>query len=145
MQLFYGFKNLYALHLINLRTADRHSMLHSESLSFAVDSLSHCPNMRIKYIALVNQVVMLETKPPQFNKALQLVMDKRNRDKKGKGKATSDAISSLIEAFEDSDSDGSSEFLADVMAGDHKIRFASNFSAANDVKIFTKEIRLGKL
>ena len=145
MQLFYGFKNLYALHLINLRTADRHSMLHSESLSFAVDSLSHCPNMRIKYIALVNQVVMLETKPPQFNKALQLVMEKRNRDKKGKGKATSDAISSLIEAFEDSDSDGSSEFLADVMAGDHKIRFASNFSAANDVKIFTKEIRLGKL
>ena len=145
MQLFYGFKNLYALHLINLRTADRHSMLHSESLSFAVDSLSHCPNMRIKYIALVNQVVMLETKPPQFNKALQLVMEKRNRDKKGKGKATSDAISSLIEAFEDSDSDGSSEFLADVMAGDHKIRFASNFAAANDVEIFTKEIRLGKL
>ena len=144
MQLFYGFKNLYALHLINLRTADRHSMLHSESLSFAVDSLSHCPNMRIKYIALVNQVVMLETKPPQFNKALQLVMEKRNRDKKGKGKATSDAISSLIEAFEDSDSDGSSEFLADVMAGDHKIRFASNFATANDVKIFTKEIRLGK-
>ena len=145
MQLFYGFKNLYALHLINLRTADRHSMLHSESLSFAVDSLSHCPNMRIKYIALVNQVVMLETKPPQFNKALQLVMEKRNRDKKGKGKATSDAISSLMEAFEDSDSDGSSEFLADVMAGDHKIRFASNFAAANDVEIFTKKIRLGKL
>ena len=145
MQLFYGFKNLYALHLINLRTADRHSMLHSESLSFAVDSLSHCPNMRIKYIALVNQVVMLETKPPQFNKALQLVMEKRNRDKKGKGKATSDAISSLMEAFEDSDSDGSSEFLADVMAGDHKIRFASNFAATNDVEIFTKEIRLGKL
>ena len=144
MQLFSGFKNLYALHLINLRTADRHSMLHSESLSFAVDSLSHCPNMRIKYLALVNQVVMLETKPPQFNKALQLVMEKRNRDKKGKGKATSDAISSLIEAFEDSDSDGSSEFLADVMAGDHKIRFASNFATANDVKIFTKEIRLGK-
>lgn len=116
-----------------------------ESLSFAVDSLSHCPNMRIKYIALVSQVVMLETKPPQFNKALQLVMEKRNRDKKGKGKATSDAISSLIEVFEDSDSDGSSEFLADVMAGDHKIRFASNFMAANDVEIFTKEIRLGRL
>ena len=145
MQLFYGFKDLYALHLINLRTADRHSVMHNESLSFAVDSLSHCPNMRIKYIALVNQVVMLETKPPQFNKALQLVMEKRNRDKKGKGKATSDAISSLMEAFEDSDSDGSSEFLADVMAGDHKIRFTSNFAAANDVEIFTKEIRLGKL
>ena len=141
MQLFYGFKNLYALHLTFLRTADRHSMLHSESLSFAVDSLSHCPNMRIKYIALVNQVVMLETK--QFNKALQLVMEKRNKDKKGKGKATSDAISSLMEAFEDSDSDGSSEFLADVM--NHKIRFASNFAAASDVEIFSKKIRLGKL
>ena len=145
MQLFYGFKNLYALHLINLRTADRHSTLQSESLSFAVDTLSHCPNMRIKYIALVNQVVMLETKPPQFNKTLQLVMEKRIRDKKGKGKATSDAISSLIEAFEDSDSDGSSEFLADWMAGDHKIRCAYNFAAASDVGIFSKEIRLGKL
>ena len=97
--------------------------------------------MRIKYIALVNQVVMLETK--QFNKALQFVMEKRNKDKKGKGKATSDAISSLIEAFEDSDSDGSGEFLADVM--DHKIRFASNFAAASDVEIFSKKIRLGKL
>ena len=102
--------------------------------------------MRIKYIALVNQVVMLETKPPQFNKALQqFVVEKRNRDKKGKGKASSDTISSLIEAFEDSDSDGSSEFLVDVMAGDHKIRFASNFAAASDVEIFTKEIRQGKL
>ena len=99
--------------------------------------------MRIKYIALVNQVVMLETKAPQLNKAFQLVLEKRNRDKKGKGKATSDAISSLIEAFEDSDSDGSSEFLADVMAGDHKIRF--NFAAASDVEIFSKEIRQGKL
>ena len=88
---------------------------------------------------------MLETKPPQFDKTLQLVMEKRIRDKKGKGKATSDAISSLIEAFEDSDSDGSSEFLADWMAGDHKIRCAYNFAAASDVGIFSKEIRLGKL
>ena len=144
MQLFYGFKNLYALYLINLRSGDRSATLQSESLSFAVDSLSHCPDMKVKYIALVSQVVMLETRPPQFNKALQLVLEKRNKDKKGKGKAVSDAINTLMEAFEDSDSDGSSEVQADVLTGDHKIRFTSSFAVAADVKIFTREIRLGK-
>ena len=72
-------------------------------------------------------------------------MDKRNKDKKGKGKATTDAISTLLEAFDDSGSEDGSDVLADVMAGETKIRFVTSFSAANEVKIFSKEIRAGKL
>lgn len=146
MQLLAAFKNLYALHLIHLRSTDRNPSLQSECLSFAIDSLAHCPKMRIKYIALINQVIALESKPPEFIQTLRIIMDKnRNKDKKGKGKATTDAVSTLLEALDDSGSEDGSDVLADVMAGGTKIKFTTNFSAVKDVKIFSKEIRGGKL
>ena len=144
MQYFAAFKNLYALHLLALRSGDRSITLQSESLSFAVDSLSHCPDMRIRYIAIVNSVVSLESKPKYMKDHLTMAMEKR-RDKKGKGKAPSSAFSSLLDQFEETASDEAEEALAGIMAGESRLRIPRDFSELDDVKIFSKQIRTGKL
>ena len=144
MQYFGAFKNLYALHLIALRSTDRNITLQNESLSFAVDSLSHCPDMKIKYIAIVNSVVALESKPEHRKSRMTAALDKR-KDKKGKGKAPEDSFSSLLEQFEDSASDEVEEAVTDFMAGETKLKVPRQFADADDVKIFSKQVRMGKL
>lgn len=119
-------------------------ILQNESLNFAVDSLSHCRDMKIKYIAIVSSVIALESKPEQFKRHLRRVMEFR-KDKKGKGKAPADASSSLLEQFEDSGSDEVEEAMADFMAGESKLRFTTSFGVADDVKIFSRQIRGGRL
>ena len=145
MQLLPHLKTLYALHIVALRSADRIHQLQNESISFAVDNLSHCPDMKLRYIAMVGQVVALETKPDQFRRHLKAVMDRR-RDKKGKGKVPADATLNLfIPATEDSGSDDVDDILADMGAGETKLKFATRFAEVKGVKIFSKEIRGGKL
>lgn len=150
MQKFAGFTNLYALHLINLRSPqDRSSsILQQESLSFAVDSLTLIDSltdhrdMRIKYIAMASSVIALEEKPDQFSKHLRMVIERR-KDKKGKGKPLT---SFVVTPAEDDDSGSDvNEVMADVMAGERRLKFPTIFSAVDDVKIFTKEIRGGTL
>lgn len=145
MQLLPQLKSLYALHVIALRSTDRSHQLQQESVSFAVDNLSHCPNMKLRYFAMVGQVVALEAKPDQFRRHLKAVMDRR-KDKKGKGKAPADATQPLfIPATDDSGSDDVDDILADMGAGETKLKFATRFPEVKDVKIFSKEIRGGKL
>ena len=145
MQLLPHLKTLYALHIITLRSTDRSVHLQGESISFAVDNLSHCPEMKLRYIAILNQVIALETKPDQFRRHLKAVMDRR-RDKKGKGKAPADATLNLFNPqTDDSGSDDVDDMLADMGAGETKIRFTTRFPDVKDVKIFSKEIRLGKV
>ena len=101
--------------------------------------------MKLRYIALVGQVVALETKPDQFRRHLKAVMDRR-RDKKGKGKVPADTnLNLFIPATEDSGSDDVDDILADMGAGETKLKFATRFAEVKDVKIFSKEIRGGKL
>lgn len=145
MQYFAAFKNLYALHLIALRSGDRSITLQSESLNFAVDSLSHCPDMRMKYIAIVNSVVSLESKPKHMKDHLTVAMIEKRRDKKGKGKAPTSNFSNLLDQFEESASDEAEEALAGIMAGETKLRIPRDFAELDDVKIFSKRIRTGKL
>ena len=145
MQLLPRLKTLYALHIITLRSPDRSHQLQNESISFAVDNLSHCPNMKLRYIAMVGQVVALEAKPDQFRRHLKAVMDRR-KDKKGKGKVPADASLNLfIPTTDDSGSDDVDDILADMGAGETKLKFATRFAEVKDVKIFSKEIRGGKL
>lgn len=145
MQLLPRLKTLYALHIITLRSPDRSHHLQNESVSFAVDNLSHCPNMKLRYIAMVAQVVALEAKPDQFRRHLKAVMDRR-KDRKGKGKVPADASLNLfIPATDDSGSDDVDDILADMGAGETKLRFATRFGEVKDVKMFSKEIRGGKL
>lgn len=99
--------------------------------------------MKIKYIAMENSVIALEEKPDQFSKHLRMVIERR-KDKKGKGKAPAYIFNSLLNEDDDSGSDVN-EVMADVMAGERRLRFPTSFSAVDDVKIFSKEIRSGKL
>ena len=72
-------------------------------------------------------------------------MDRR-KDRKGKGKAPADGtLSLLMPATDDSGSDDVDDILADMGAGETKLRFSTRFADVNDVKIFSKEIRGGKL
>ena len=145
MQLLPHLKSLYALHIITLRSTDRSIHSHQESINFAVDNLSHCPEMKLRYIAILNAVVALETKPDQFRRHLKAVMDRR-KDRKGKGKAPADgALSCFIPATDDSGSDDVDDILAEMGAGETKLKFNTRFSDVRDVKIFSKEIRGGKL
>ncbi|KAF6224284.1 hypothetical protein HO133_010859 [Letharia lupina] len=145
MQLLPHLKSLYALHIITLRSTDRSVQLPTESISFAVDNLSHCPNMKLRYIAMMNQVTALEAKPEQFRRHLKAVMDKR-KDRKGKGKAPADVTLGLfVPATDDSGSDDVDDILADMGAGETKLKFSTRFADVKDVKIFSKEVRGGKL
>lgn len=119
-------------------------ILHSESLNFAIDSLSHCPGMKLRYIAIANSVIALESKPDQHTKSKRMASERR-KDKKGKGKASPSDISSLLEQLDNSGSDDAEEALAEVIAGESKLRLPTRFGAVEDVKIFSKQIRLGKL
>ena len=72
-------------------------------------------------------------------------MDRR-KDRKGKGKAPADAALSLLNpATDDSGSDDVDEILADMGAGETKLKFSTRFADVKDVKIFSKEVRGGKL
>lgn len=145
MQLLPHLKTLYALHILTLRSTDRAAQLQGESINFAVDNLSHCPDMKLRFIALVNQVMALETRPDQFRRHLKSVMDRR-KDKKGKGKIPADATLNLfLPATDDSGSDDVDDILADMGVGETKLKFATKFVEVKDVKIFSKEIRGGKL
>ncbi len=92
---------------------------------------------------MANSVIALEEKPDQFSKHLRMVIERR-KDKKGKGKASAFSFTSLLGDEDDSGSDVN-EVMADVMAGERRLKFPTSFSAVNDVKIFTKEIRGGKM
>ena len=101
--------------------------------------------MKLKFIALVGQVVAIETKPDQFRRSLKAVMDRR-RDKKGKGKFPADTnLNFFIPATEDSGSEDVDDILADMGAGETKLKFATRFAEVKGVKIFSKEIRGGKV
>jgi hypothetical protein len=100
--------------------------------------------MKLKYIAIVNNVVAIESRPEQFYRNLTTAMERR-KDKKGKGKASVDSFSSMVEDFEDSGSDIVENALVDVVFGVSKLRIPTYFAAADDVKIFSKQIRFGRL
>lgn len=141
--MFPGFRTLHALHLITLRQADRNPIWQIESLNFAVDSLSHCPGVKLKYIAIGDQVSSLETRPELFKKHLKTIIERRRGDKKGKGKAVdTDGTPEIVEEVSDRELD---DVLAEVAAGEKKLRFTTTFDNAKDVRMFWREIRTGKL
>ena len=140
------FTNLLALHLLVLRDNNR-TFLHADGLHSAVDSFSHYSEAKLKWIALDNNVRLVSRKPERWVKEFERRRDNRRRrahiKSKGKGKA---------KATDADDSDGSSE---PDMPGDEvghrlvamRLRADSrrNFNDVAGIKIFQKEIRLGKL
>ncbi|KAL6715128.1 hypothetical protein ACLMJK_007390 [Lecanora helva] len=144
MQYFGAFKNLYALHLLNLRTGDRGVAMQSESANFAVDSLCHFSDMKIKYLAIGNYAVLLQSKPSLKSMKDYLGVDVgRQKDRKGKGKAT--LRSSYDQDGDDSASDEAEEALAGIRGGQAKTRLHADIYRLGHVKIFSQQLRLGKI
>ena len=137
IQLLAGFKSLYALHIIALRSTDRIPVLQQESLNFGIDSLTHCPNMKIRYIALIIYIVTYEANP-EFRKHLKTVTE-RHKNAKGKGKAPA---LSVPPSLDDSSCEELDDHFGELTAREKKL---TKFSDVRDVKIFSQRVRLGKL
>ena len=114
--------------------------LQNESLNFAVDSLSHCQDMKIKYLAIQATVIMLESKPEQTKKQWM----PNSKKAKGKGKAPV-LFNDILEQYEEDVSDDIEVALAGMLAGESKVRRSVGIEHVKDVKIFSRSIRTGKL
>lgn len=144
IQMFSAFSNLHALHLITLRSTDRNPMLQIESLNFAVDSLAHCPDVKLRYLALGEQVNSLETRPESVGRYLKRVVE-LEKDRKGKGKAV-DFAPSPMDKYDDISDQELEEMLVEASSGGKKRhRFSTRFDDVKGVKVFTREVRTGRL
>lgn len=150
LQIFPVFRSLRALHLIILRGSDRTNyFVQMESLAYTIDSLAHCPDLNIKFIAIADNVMQLSGHK-QFRKQLKKLMDDRAvpepqdvSDKKGKGKAV-DPLPMDLDVGSENDSD---EKLGHVKLPQKwtGVRIARKLNDVKGVKIFSWEHRTGKL
>ncbi|KAL9131468.1 MAG: hypothetical protein Q9217_000616 [Psora testacea] len=148
LQIFPAFKTLRALHLITLRGSDRTSVsTRLESLAYTIDSLAHCPDLNIRYIA-IQDIVTEITGHKQFRKHLKRMMESRKPDgkvkepdKKGKGKALDPLLRDMVndEGLE------MDEKIEGVQTAQRKMRSARRFEEVRHIKIFSIELRSGKL
>ena len=129
MQGLRGLGSLVAMHIINIRTADQCQSISRESRKFTIDNITHCPELKIKYLAMSGLVFELARRPKPW-KAKKTV-----KDTKGKGKAMGEEMSADSDDF--SEIEGGSLEMACVK----RLEFAE----VPTVKIFRKEIRTGKL
>lgn len=144
--MFAAFSDLHALHLIYIRTNERTMTMQLEFLNFAIDSLVHCPNVKLRYIAVGPHVYALERRPQHFRNHLKVVMNGRKPDRKGKGKAIDDVVPATAgEASYEASGCEADEILAGVTAGDKRLRFSTRFEDVKKVRIFAKDLRTGKL
>jgi len=166
-QFFNGLTSLRALHTIQLRNDDQCHAVHIHSRKFIVDMVANNPDLKLEYIALVDNVERLVRRKPTPKSKLA--------DKKGKGKAsskmdnTSKALAELIIGLGSSsswgDGSGASNGTATPMLEwqdssddeEMSINGLSNpglkietiegirFSDVGGVRIFEKDIWAGRL
>lgn len=140
MQQLPGFKRLFALQFLAIRSNDRSGLLQVESLTFAADTLTHLPDQRLKYLALESHLARIERKQDSADSEAQ--RRKKMRKAKGKGKAKAAEGISLDDSSGSDDADD----LSDVASLETRLKFGDEFwEIMEEVKIFTKEIRTGKL
>lgn len=142
MQQLPGFKSLVALQFTCIRISDRGSLLQTESLTFAADTISHLPDQKLKYLALDTHFARIERKHERTTTDLEKQMRKtRRRAKNGKGKAKAEE-SNMTDADESSGSDDSAD-IADIV--NLKLHIGEEFwEIAEDIKIFRRDIRTGR-
>ena len=148
LQIFPAFKSLRALHLMTLRGSDRNNFsMQLETLAYTIDSLAHCPDLNIKYIAIAENLIQISGHK-HFRKQLKKMMDNRSSpekraraDAKGKGKAVEPVLMDL----DDVSDDDMDEKLANVQLAQRKLRTARRFDEIKSVKVFSAELRAGRL
>ena len=117
------------MHIVNIRTTDQCQSISRESRKFTIDNITHCPELKIKYLAMSGLVFELARRPKSWKAKKPIA------DLKGKGKARSEAISADSDDFSEIEGGGLE------MACVKHLKFAE----VPTVKIFRKEIRSGKL
>ena len=139
MQNLRGLKNLYALNVLAVRTNDQCHSVIRECRKFTVDTLTHCPELKLRYLVMSGTVCQLARRP------LWAIRSKTTGGKgKGKGKekaAVNGPTNEPIDALTDS------ENFSDIESGGLEMAVVKQlkFSDVVGVKIFEKEIRSGKL
>lgn len=140
MQQLPGFKNLFALQFVSIRSTDRSSSLQIESLAFAADTLTHLPGQKLKYLALDNLLGKVERKQDSLESEAQ----RRKKMRKAKGKGKAKAAEGI--GLDDSSGSDDADDLSDVASLETRLKFGVDFwEVIEEVKIFTREIRTGKL
>lgn len=140
MQQLPGFKCLFALQFLAIRSTDRSALLQVESLTFAADTLTHLPDQKLKYLALESHLARIERK--QDSPESEAQRRKKIRKAKGKGKAKAAEGISLDDSSGSDDADD----LSDVASLETRLKFGDDFwEIMEEVKIFTREVRTGKL
>lgn len=132
MQYLSGLKSLYALHILNFRSDDTCIWVFRELRKFIVDNISHHEDMQLEFLALKDSLSRLARKPKTFD------MPKPKRQKKGGSTDMSDDDWMSDDGIDDDDEYLSNSLRIETIDG-------CRFCDVLNVKIFSKEIRLGKL
>ncbi len=149
MQQLPGFKNLVALQFFSIRANDRSVSLQIENLTFAADTISHVPELKLKYLALESHMAKIERKHDPSKKKLlghgkELKKKKRVQTVNGKGKGKAEEM--VSSSLDDSSGSDDATENADIMNLEVRLRFEEDFwEVADHIKIFKREIRTGKL
>ncbi len=138
--MFKAFKSLYALHVIQLRSTDRNITLQIECLAFAIDAHAISPSEKLSYVALGENVDRIERRPDQAKKRKIKKILESGIDRKGKGKA----IDFLSPGQADTSDGELEDLLADMATSEARHR-TTYINEIKGVKVFTKEIRTGRL
>ncbi|MCJ1477454.1 hypothetical protein MMC13_006125 [Lambiella insularis] len=129
-----GLKSLRALHLFAVRTTDPCVSITRECRKFTIDNISHCPDLKIRYLAMAGVVFELARRPHSrpTNKAA---------DVKGKSKAMVGEANPIVDPSTDSDD------FSEIESGGLEIACVKHlkFAEVPSIKIFHKNIRTGKL
>ena len=133
-----GLKSLIALHILSIRTDDHCTSIARECRRFTVDNITHCPTLKIKYLAMQGQVYKLIRKANSVEKPRQVAKDAKG---KGKGKAAE------FDMSEGDESGGNSEGFDEIETAGLEMASVRtmNFADIEGVRIFVKDIRVGKL
>ena len=133
-----GLKSLVAMHILAIRTSEPCATIIRECRRFTIDNIGHCPQLKIRYLAMTGMVFELGVRRQSRPVRKKVVLDP-----KGKGKAkASDAIET---AQSSTDSDDFS--FSEIESGGQELVCLKHlkFPDVPDVVIFRKEIRTGKL
>ncbi|KAL8822233.1 MAG: hypothetical protein Q9191_007030 [Dirinaria sp. TL-2023a] len=169
-----SFTSLRALHLLHLRTSSTstNTIFELDAMSFLTDTLIHFPARKLKYIGIADHFAVIES-PTEIARRVKAVSEKKRKLHKGKGRAKTKehaAVSVSSKSGEGAEKarggGGGGEKIWDspgvaveeedswdelgvehqeVKAGECSFKWQTKFWEVNDVKVFEKRIRTGKI
>lgn len=122
------------MYILAVRTTDQCASIARECRKFTIDNISHCPDLKIRYLAMAGMVFELARRPPSR-------ITSRSADGKGKGKATINETNLSADPLTDSDD------FSEIESGGLEIACVKHlkFAEVPGVTIFHRSIRTGKI